>query len=81
MRIVDPVLYGKNLNPERILIFEALHDKYLPRSTKENLWLSMGRPERIILPYDHKTFYLFSGTIFGLNYLDRAIAKFFDEKL
>ena len=81
MRIIDPVSYGKNFNPERILILEAMFDEYLPQSTRENLWLSLRRPERIILPYGHKTLYLFSGTVFGLNYLDRTIAKFFDEKL
>ncbi len=68
------------IDPARILIVEAAQDKCMPAETREALWESMGRPERIKLNYKHKTAFL-TMTPLGMNYTRRQIVEFLEKTL
>ncbi len=77
----EPLNRLRKINPDKILIFEAGLDDFIPKSSRNAFWEALGKPKRVILPYRHKTAFLFSMTILGFNYLDRAVAEFVRKKL
>ncbi len=50
---INPVTYAGRIDPRKVLMFEAARDRFVPRASRELLWESLGRPERITLAYGH----------------------------
>jgi dienelactone hydrolase len=50
---INPVTYAGRIDPRRVLMFDAARDRFVPRASRELLWESLGRPERITLAYGH----------------------------
>jgi dienelactone hydrolase len=72
---VDPARFGGRVDPRHILIFEAGDDTCIPESARRTLWEAMGRPERIVYPYDHRTAFL-AMTILGGRNLQKDAYQF-----
>jgi hypothetical protein len=80
LAIVDPVLVAANIKPANVLFIDSGHDGCIPRSARDDLWLAMGRPERVTLGYDHKNSFL-TMTFFGFDTTTRRIVAFLDSRL
>ncbi|MGH9465626.1 MAG: hypothetical protein ACRD0X_08250, partial [Thermoanaerobaculia bacterium] len=50
---INPVTYAARIDPRRVLMFDAARDRFVPQSSREELWESLGRPERFTLRYGH----------------------------
>ena len=79
-RLINPVRYGAGINPGRFLIIESADDQYIPHSARDDLWEAFGRPERLMLKYNHRMAFA-TMTPALLNFTDRTITNFFREKL
>lgn len=77
-RDLDPANFAARADPARILIVEATEDDCMPAQAREALWLAMGRPERILIPYGHKMAFL-SMTPLGGKWLQKEIWNFLEE--
>jgi hypothetical protein len=78
--IVDPALYSNRVDPIRVLIIEAKRDKCVPEQSREDLWLALGKPERISMNYDHEPAF-YSMTPLGLSWMRRRIWEFLEARL
>ena len=70
----DPSLFANLINRERVFMFNALIDPFIPRSAADDLWRRLGKPARRILPSGHLTAHvLFKGYIMrkSLEFLSR----------
>ena len=79
-RDLDPASYSGLADPTRILIVEATKDKCIRADAREALWLAMGQPRRIQIPYGHKMAFL-SMTPVGAKWLQKEIWSFLQETL
>ena len=70
--------YPTRLNPSHVLIFDSQYDKCIPKVSRDNLWLSMGKPTRISFLYTHRISFL-SMTMIGGYYLRRKVFDFINE--
>jgi dienelactone hydrolase len=78
--VLDPANYPDRVDPRRVLIIEANRDLCVPESAREDLWLALGKPERISMNYDHApAFYSF--TPLGFNWMRRRIWDFLEARL
>ena len=78
--VLDPANYPNRADPRRFLIIEANRDLCVPESSRDDLWLALGKPERISMNYDHEpAFYSF--TPLGFNWMRRRIWDFFEARL
>ncbi len=77
---LDSANYPNRANPERVLIITASRDKCMPEHSREDLWLTLGKPERISMKYDHAPAF-YSMTPLGFNWMRYRIWDFFEEKL
>ncbi len=77
---LDVTHMSTQIDPANILIVEAAQDKCMSAESREALWVSMGRPERIKLNYKHKIAFL-TMTPLGMNYTRREIVDFLEETL
>jgi len=77
---INPAHYGDNIDPRAMLIIDAQRDKCIPQSARDDLWLAMGRPERLSLAYGHRMSFL-SMTFLGLHFTNREIVDFLDRTL
>lgn len=75
---LDPANLAGLTDPRRILIVEAAKDDCIPADAREALWLAMGRPQRIAIPYGHKKAFL-SMTPLGTKWLQKEIWSFLQE--
>jgi dienelactone hydrolase len=50
---INPITYAARIDPRNVLLFDAARDRFVPRASREELWVAMGRPERITLRYGH----------------------------
>ncbi len=75
---LDPANYPDRVDPRRILIVEAAKDDCIPAGAREALWLAMGQPQRILIPYGHKKAFL-SMTPVGNKWLQKEIWGFLQE--
>ena len=80
MSVVDPANYPDRADPSRVLIIEANRDKCVPEKSREDLWLALGKPERISMNYDHAPAF-FSMTPLGLSWMRRRIWEFLEPRL
>ena len=80
LAIVDPVLVAANVNPADVLFIDSGHDGCIPQSARDDLWVAMGRPERVTLGYDHKNSFL-TMTFLGFDNTTRRIVAFLDNRL
>jgi hypothetical protein len=77
---MDPARYPGRVDPERVLIFEAGKDECIPKTSRDALWESMGRPERYIIFAKHRRAF-FTMTPLNLNWMRSKIWRFFEEHL
>ena len=80
MSVVDPANYPDRVDPNRVLIIEANRDKCVPEKSREDLWLALGKPERISMNYDHAPAF-YSMTPLGLSWMRRRIWEFLEPRL
>jgi len=80
MSVVDPANYPDRVDPRRVLIIEAGRDKCVPEKSREDLWLALGKPERISMDYDHAPAF-YSMTPLGLSWMRRRIWEFLEPRL
>jgi esterase/lipase len=60
----DPSLFAKMVHRDRVLMFTALVDPFIPRAASDDLWRRFGKPRRYFLPSGHLTTHiLFKGFI------------------
>ncbi|MGB5921381.1 MAG: hypothetical protein WBF55_22005 [Syntrophobacteria bacterium] len=79
-RHIDAANYPSRTDPSRILLFDAHEDKCIPRDARDDLWETLGRPERISFLYGHDMSFL-SMTPLGFNWMRREIYEFFEGTL
>lgn len=77
---VDPAAYPGMADPSRLLMIDAHYDECMPQSTRDALWESLGRPERISYRYTHKKAF-YAMTPLGFNVMRRRIYEFVRAKL
>ncbi len=80
MSIVDPANYPDRVDPRSVLIIDANRDKCVPEKSREDLWLALGRPDRISMNYDHAPAF-YSMTPLGLSWMRRRIWEFLESRL
>ena len=68
------------VDPRRVLMIDAHHDECMPQSSRDTLWETLGKPERISYEYGHKTSFL-SMTVLGGYSMRNRIYKFLNETL
>jgi len=78
--VLDPANYPGRVDPNRVLIIEANRDKCVPEKSREDLWLALGKPERISMNYDHASAF-YSMTPLGLSWMRRRIWEFLEPRL
>ncbi len=78
--VVDPANYPHRVDPRRVLIIEANRDKCVPEKSREDLWLALGKPDRISMNYDHEPAF-YSMTPLGLSWMRRRIWEFLEPLL
>jgi hypothetical protein len=76
----EPTRFAGHYDPSRILMIDAKYDDCMPQSARDALWETMGRPERITLPYWHRGAF-YSITPLGVNFMRRRIYRFLDRTL
>lgn len=79
-RPYDPMQYPGRADPSRILIIDAYFDKCVPEDTREAMWETMGKPERISILESHKGAFLAMTPLAG-NWMRERIYAFFDRAL
>jgi dienelactone hydrolase len=80
LAVVDPVLVAVHIGPANVLFVDSGYDTCIPRSARDDLWVAMGRPERVTLGYDHKNSFL-TMTFLGFDSTTRRIVGFLDSRL
>jgi len=55
----DPSLFAKFIGRDRVMMFTALVDPFIPREAADDLWRRFGKPERHLLPSGHLTAHIF----------------------
>jgi len=70
----DPSLFAKLITSDRVLMFSALLDVFIPRESSDDLYRRLGKPERIMLPSGH----LSAHVLFRRLMLQRAVSFFRD---
>ena len=80
MSVVDSANYPDRVDPRQVLIIEASRDKCMPEKSREDLWLALGKPERISMDYDHAPSF-YSMTPLGLSWMRRRIWEFLEPRL
>jgi dienelactone hydrolase len=78
--VLDPANYPNRVDPRRVLMIDAQRDKCVPESARQDLWLALGKPERISMNYDHAPAF-YSMTPLGFNWMRRRIWEFFEARL
>lgn len=71
----DPSLFAKLISRERLIMFNALFDPFIPRESADDLWRRFGEPKRHLLPSGHLSAHiLFKRYIFrkSLDFLMKA---------
>ena len=80
MRDVDAANYADKVDPENILIVDAGRDDCMPEASRESMWETLGRPERLTMNYDHKRSF-YSITPIGFYWLRYRIWDFLEPRL
>jgi pimeloyl-ACP methyl ester carboxylesterase len=80
MGVIDAANYPNRVDPERVLIIEADRDKCVPEQSREDLWLALGKPDRISMNYDHEPAF-YSMTPLGLSWMRRQVWEFLETRL
>lgn len=76
----DPVHYAGGADPRGVLMIDAGRDGCVPETARRDLWLALGRPERITLDYGHRMSFL-SMTFLGFHYASRQIVDHLERTL
>ncbi len=77
---INPARFAGNVDPTRVLMFEAKYDTCIPKSGRDALWEAMGEPTRVIWPYGHKMAFM-TMTFLGLNSMRHKIYDFLEQTL
>ena len=77
---MDPARYPSRVNPERVLMIEAGKDECIPESCRDDLWETMGRPERYIINANHRHAF-YTMTPLNFNWMQKRIWSFIESQL
>lgn len=77
---MEPLTVAEMIDPARVLYVDAAGDACVPATGREDLWHAMGRPERLILPQNHRNAFL-TMTILGGYSTTRRIVRFLERRL
>jgi dienelactone hydrolase len=80
VRKVDVASHPGRIDPGKVLIVEADRDDCMSAESRQALWESLGRPERITMNYDHRHAF-YSMTPLGFNWLRYRIWEFLEPRL
>jgi len=69
---IDPARFAGRVDPRGVLIIEAGDDSCLTRKSRREFWEAMGRPERIVYHYDHRTTFMAMTFLGGGNLQEEA---------
>jgi esterase/lipase len=72
----DPSFFAHRINSEKVLMFNALFDKLIPRESADDLWQRLGEPKRYNLIAGHYTTHLLYK-----KFICRRADAFFEESL
>lgn len=75
---IDPARFAGQVDPRRVIIFDAAFDTCVPKSGRDALWQAMGEPKRITWPWNHKMAFLMMSPL-GLNTMRRQIYYFLEN--
>jgi len=78
--VMDPARYPDQIDPSRVLIFDAGRDECVPQSCRDDLWEAMGRPERTTIDANHRRAF-YTMTPLNLNWMRKRIWEFFELRL
>ena len=70
---------GRIADPSRLLFVEATHDDCMTPESRDALWESLGRPERISFKFRHRPAF-YAMTPLGFNVLGRYATGFFERQ-
>jgi len=81
---INPNQFAQGIPPEKVLIFEAKFDTYIPQSSRENFWKAFHKksqvPLRVTFPHGHMMSFRYI-TPFWRNFMDINIAAFLRKTL
>jgi len=72
----DPALFAKLIDRERVLMFNAMVDIFIPREASDDLWRRLGEPKRYLFPCGH----LGAHILFKRFILKKSLEFFTEEK-
>jgi esterase/lipase len=72
----DPSLFAKLIDSEKVLMFNAMVDIFIPREASDDLWRRLGEPKRYLLPCGH----LGAHILFKRFILKKSLEFFSEEK-
>lgn len=80
---IDPEHYTSRIRKirDQVLVVEAEFDDYMPENARADFWEALGKPDKILLPFSHKTAFIFGTTPFGRNFISRETTEFLEKKL
>lgn len=76
----DAARFPGRVDPAHALMIDSVNDNCMPESTRDALWETLGRPERISFRYSHKQSFL-AMTPLGFNFMNRIIFDFIETQL
>ena len=79
--LVEPTVYARHIDPSRVLVMDALYDELIPKTARDALWISLGKPDRITFLYGHKTSFLAMTPLVLFWTINGEILSFFEEHL
>ncbi len=77
---IDPAIFPGMADPSEVLMIDAHYDNCMPQTSRDALWETLGRPERIRYRYKHKSSFL-AMTPLGFNVMRRRIYDFVQQSL
>lgn len=77
---VEPMHFTDRLQGRPILLADSPVDRIIPEISRRTFWEALGRPERLVLRFSHRTAFL-TMTPLGANYSNRKIRRFFLDNL
>ncbi len=75
--LINPPRFAGQVDPDKVILFEAAFDTCIPKSGRDALWHALGEPKRVIWPWNHKMAFI-AMTPLGLNTMRHRIYDFLE---
>ena len=76
----DTTHFSGTVDPRKVIMFDAHNDDCMPRSSRDDLWVDMGKPTRYSFLYKHKKSF-YSMTPLGGFFMRYRIYEFLKRRL